>query len=77
MVVHTGECQVFFLVPVLSLRAALGALVILCPVYHLHTSHVTMMSFARLLNEIPLRPESSALARLLSRAYWLVLPSRS
>lgn len=38
----------------LSLRANLCALVILCPVYHLHTPHVIMSSFAGgELNEIP------------------------
>lgn len=40
----------------LSLIADLCALVILCPVYQLHTSHVIMISFVGgELNEIPLR----------------------
>lgn len=40
----------------LSLRASLCALVILSPIYHLHTSYVIMISFAGgELNEIPLR----------------------
>lgn len=57
----------------LSLRAYLCALVILCPVYHLHTSHVIMIIFAGgELNEIPIGPDSSA--PHLCRGLWLRLP---
>lgn len=56
----------------LSLRAYFCALVILCPVYHLHTSHVIMISFAGGgLNEIPLRaqlPSSPPLQGIVAHA---------
>lgn len=45
----------------LSFRTCLCALIILCPVYHLHTSHVIMIFVAEgELNEIPIGPDSSA-----------------
>lgn len=40
------ECQLFFIVLACFHLSHLCALVILCPVYHLHTAHDTMMSFA-------------------------------
>lgn len=50
------ERQMFFVVLTCFHLEHLCALVILCPIYHLHTSHVIVISFAGAeLNEIPSR----------------------